>query len=108
MPLEGHWERQHTPLRLASSRERRVLAAVAVLLAAGIVALAVHGIVSSSSPSSPAACVDVTAASTLGGATVHACGPAAARLCRSAGAGSSPLAHALRPQCRRQHMPLGG
>ena len=84
-----------------------MLAAVAAFLAAGIVALAVHGLVSSSTPSSSAACLDVMAASTLGGANLHACGPAAARLCSSAGAGSSPLAVALRPQCRRLHLPVG-
>jgi hypothetical protein len=84
------------------------LAAVAALVVAGIVALAVQGIGSSSTPSSSAACVDVMAASTLGGAQLHACGREAARLCSSAGAGSSPLAHAMRPQCGRLHMRVGG
>jgi hypothetical protein len=83
------------------------MAALAALVVAGIVALAVSGIGSSSTPSSSAACVDVMAASTLGGAQLHACGPDAARLCSSAGAGSSPLAHALRPQCGRLHMRVG-
>jgi hypothetical protein len=107
MPLEGHWDRQQTPLRGISARERRVLAVVAALLVALSVALLVHGLASSSSPSASAACVDVTAASTLGGAKVHACGAEATRVCRSAGAGSSPLAVALRPQCRRLHLPVG-
>jgi hypothetical protein len=99
MPLEGgHWERQRTPLRRVSRRERRVLAVALAALAALTVAIAVAA--ARSGPASPAAgrgCVELVAASTTGGATYRACGPAAARWCREAGRDASQ--RTLRARC---------
>ena len=74
MPLEGHWARQQAPL---GARGRRVAAALLALLAVCVVALVltVHG--GSSAPG----CIDATIASTTGGASVHACGERARRVC---------------------------
>jgi hypothetical protein len=107
MPLEGHWRRQHTPLRLATPRER-ALAAVVAALTAGAVALSVYFLFAGGESSAPAAgCVKATAASSTGGAQVHACGRAAVRLCASAARERTPLAAALRPQCRRNQISGG-
>ena len=83
MPLEGHWERQNTPLRGLSRRERRILAPFAIVLVLSLAALGLFLIFDNGSESSTG-CVDVTGASTLGAATYHACGRSAARFCRSA------------------------
>src|SRR5437764_11281074 len=98
MPLEGHWERQHTPLRRAGRREVRVLAAVAVVLslAGGITlyAAVIHG-----SPKRGKGCVEVTAAHSTGGATLHACGREAAHWCRSPASRQGAFARPLRVAC---------
>jgi hypothetical protein len=82
MPLEGHWARQQAPLRAPASR----------LLYAGCAALAVLVLVlvltvggGKTNASSPG-CVDVTIASTTGGAAMHACGTRAVELCSATGA----------------------
>jgi hypothetical protein len=100
MPLEGHWERQNTPLRGLSRRERRILAPFAIVLVLSLAALGLFLIFDNGSESS-AGCVDVTGASTLGAATYHACGRSAARFCRSEADGNASFAADLRVQCRR-------
>ena len=102
MPLEGHWERQHTPLRGMSARERRTAAIVASVLAVAAVAVVLFVVLADSGSSAPApGCIRATAASTMGGATVNACGEAAQRWCAVAAREATPLAHAIRPQCAR-------
>ena len=78
MPLEGHWQRQRTPVGSAPRRERRVLIALGCLLAAAalvVVIAATHG-----GPTTARGCVDITVASTTGGANIHACGARAAAM----------------------------
>jgi hypothetical protein len=100
VPLEGHWHRQQTPLGRLSRRELSALAVVAALLliAAGVAiyAAAHHG-----APRAAAGCVDVTAASTTGGARLHACGADAARWCRSQAGLTDAVARAVRVACVR-------
>lgn len=98
--MEGQWERQNTPLRGLSGRERRVLAPFAAVLVLALVALGVYLAVDNGS-GSQAGCVDVTGASTMGAATYHACGRDAARFCRSEANRTATFAHDLRAQCRR-------
>jgi hypothetical protein len=113
MPLEGHWERQHTPLRLVGRRDRRTFALLACVLviAAGAV---LYAALSHGGASKPAAgCIRATAATSMGGGTVDACGAAARRLCAAEYANDTPLANALRPECRRagyapRGVPAGG
>jgi hypothetical protein len=90
MPLDGHWARQQTPLR---RRERRTVAAVLAVLLAGLLVLLVAG--RGGSASAPG-CVDVTIASTTGGAAVHACGERARRLCAA-----DQATRQVRAACRR-------
>jgi hypothetical protein len=67
-------------------------AALAVGAVALILVLTLHG----SSSKTASGCVDVTIASTTGGARIHACGKQAQRLC------SDPAAPAVvRDRCRR-------
>jgi hypothetical protein len=99
VPLQGHWQRQQASLRGATRRERRVLALVAAALV--VVCAAVAWIALASDARTPAGCVNLTAASTTGGARLHACGAEAARWCRTDAGGRDRVAAALVAACRR-------
>ena len=102
MPLEGHWERQQTPLRLPTTRGGWALLAMAVVLIVATVALLAYAVLDgSSSKPPPAGCIEATSGSSTGGATIHACGRDAERLCRGSAHQDTPLARALRSQCGR-------
>ncbi|HEY2141559.1 MAG TPA: hypothetical protein VGG98_05815 [Solirubrobacteraceae bacterium] len=87
---------------------RREKAAIAALLACVTLALLALGVyaVTSGSPRR-ADCVEVTFASTLGAAQLHACGARARSTCASPGAFRSS-ADALREACRKAGFPYGG
>jgi len=90
MPIEGQ---TRTPL---GRRDRFLLAAVAIALVA---AAAVGGVTLATRGSrSNAGCVVVAVPSTMGGATVRACGPAAHRFCRTQGKRDTTVAAACRAQ----------
>ena len=84
---------------------RREKLAVGALLACAVLALAGLGAyaLTSGSPSRRD-CVDVTFASTLGGASVHACGGHARRLCASGG--YRGIEADLRAACARAGFPF--
>jgi hypothetical protein len=89
------------PLRWGR-RERAVVAVVlgcAVLAVLGLGAFAL-----TSGAPARADCVDVTFASTLGGAHLHVCGGRARTVCASPG-GFSGIADVLRPACGRAGFP---
>jgi hypothetical protein len=98
MPLEGQWERQHAALWPSARRERRALAVVGGLLASVLAIVVV--LASRAGDTAKAGCVQLTIASTTGGAAVHACGEKAARLCGGQTPVSPQLRTALRARCR--------
>jgi hypothetical protein len=101
MPLEGHWQRQQTPLaRRATARERRALWIVGGVLAVAV-AVVVWAIVARGDSPPAAGCIEATAPSTMGAGTLHACGGAAARLCRSQAGRDDPSARSVRASCVR-------
>ena len=100
MPLEGHWQRQQTPLRRVSRRELRLLAAVASVLALAA-AVVLYAALRHEAHHAAAGCVEITAASTTGGATLHACGADAARWCRSEAGHTDTVARAVLTACAR-------
>jgi hypothetical protein len=93
------------PPRPLSLRERRLLAIVGALIGAATIGLVAYALAAGGSSSASDGCVTVTAAHTTGGARIHACGAGAVRLCRMAAREDTPLARALRPQCRRNRVP---
>jgi hypothetical protein len=85
---------------------RREKTAVALLLACLLLAAAGLGAYALTSGSSePAGCIDVTFASTVGGATLHACGARARAVCASPGPYSG-IAASLREACTRARLPF--
>jgi hypothetical protein len=104
LPLEGHWERQQTPLRSIGRRELRLVVAVLGALALAAIVLVVVAVGGGSS-TAKAGCIDVTIASTTGGARARACGRDAERYCRQQLGASGREARAVRAACRRQEYP---
>jgi hypothetical protein len=72
MPLEGHWQRQNTPVAALPRRDVRALIAGAIVIAL-IALVAVAGAVIGSSPSASPGCKRVTVAMTTGGAQIERC-----------------------------------
>jgi hypothetical protein len=100
MIMENRERRLREPLRWG----RRERVAVAALLACAVLALAALGAFALTSGSRGRRdCVDVTFASTVGGATLHACGPQARRVCASGGRG---IEEELRVACRHAGVPF--
>ena len=90
MPIEGQ---ARTPL---GRRDRLLLVAVATALLA---AAAIGGVTLATREShSSSGCVVVAVPSTMGGATVHACGAAAHKFCRTQGKRDVTIAAACRSQ----------
>ena len=83
-----------------SRRELRVLVAVAAVLALAA-AVVLFAALRHETHGAAAGCVEVTAASTTGGATMHACGADAARWCRSQAGHTDTVARAVMTACAR-------
>ena len=89
------------PLRWGR-REKSAVAAVLAVLTLAVVGLGAYALTSGSPARKD--CVDVTFASTLGGARLHACGQRARVVCSSTGAYKG-IADALSAACRRAGFP---
>ncbi|HZT92232.1 MAG TPA: hypothetical protein VFA05_09350 [Gaiellaceae bacterium] len=91
VPVEGQLHRIRTPL---ARRERLLLAAA---VAAGVVAVVVATVVyATQSHVRGRGCVVFSVPSTMGGATLRECGPAARRFCRTQGTTNAQFAAACR------------
>jgi hypothetical protein len=91
------------PLRWGR-REKMIVAALLgclVLALAGLGAFAL-----TSGAPARADCIDVTFASTLGAANVHACGARAKGMCASPGGFRGTAAQELQAACGRAHFPF--
>jgi hypothetical protein len=107
MPLEGHYERQTTPLYKLSPRE--IKAASIVLLVTVVAMLAVViATVGDSSPPTPMGCIKVTVAGVVGGETISGCGAEAEAKCAHAAQFDSPRSETLVAECEAQGVPLTG
>ncbi|MEA2219338.1 MAG: hypothetical protein QOJ35_1964 [Solirubrobacteraceae bacterium] len=78
--------------------------AVAGALAACAIAAGV-AVVTTGSGARTRGCIDVTFASTTGGAVMHACGAAAARLCRGETVPAGSVTPDVRRRCREAGLP---
>ncbi len=97
MIMENRSKRLSEPLRWGR-REKAVVAALASCILIVLIGLGAYSLTSGSKE--PKDCIDVNFASTLGGATEHACGAQAREVCASPGA-FKHSAQALRESCRR-------
>jgi len=96
-------KRLSEPLRWGR-RERAVVAALLACVALVVIGLGAYAL--SSGAPARRDCIGLTFASTLGGATVHACGGQARTMCASPAAFRGLTAE-LRAACRRAGFPFG-
>src|SRR3954451_20712233 len=102
MPLEGHYERQNTPLYKLSSREIRVaVGIVAVTLVTIIAMVAVSG-ATNSNPAPAIGCINPTVAGIVGAETLNACGQEAVDLCTHASEYDGARAETIVANCDKQ------
>jgi hypothetical protein len=102
MPLEGHYERQTTPLYKLSSREIWVAASIlAVTLVTVIVMVAVSG-ATNSNPAPAKGCINPTVAGIVGAETLNACGQEAVEICSHAAEFTGARAETIVGNCEKQ------
>ncbi len=102
MPLEGHYERQNTPLYKLSRREIWVATSiVAVTLLTVIVMVAISG-ASNSNPAPAQGCINPTVAGIVGAETLNACGQEAVDICTHASEYTGARAETIIDNCNNQ------
>ena len=102
MPLEGHYERQTTPLYKLSSREIKVaVSIIAVTLVTVIAMVAVTG-ASNSNPAPAQGCINPTVAGIVGAETLSACGQEAVDICSHASGYTGARAETIVANCEKQ------
>jgi len=101
MPLEGHYERQSTPLYKLSARERKAaLAALAATLAAMLAVI--FFTVGDSNPGPAQGCIRSQVAGIVGAETISACGREAVKVCGRAAQFDGARAETIVSDCRAQ------
>ena len=104
MIMENRSKRLSEPLSWGR-REKTVVAVLASCLAIVVIGFGVFALTSGSNSKEPKDCVDITFASTLGVAKMHACGTRAKTLCAAPQA-SKEIAQPLKQACRRAGFPF--
>ena len=101
MPLEGHYERQTTPLYKLTSRELKVaFGALAVTVIAVLAVIAFT--VGDSNPAPARGCINPTVAGVVGAETLNACGRKAVDICTHASNFTGPRAETILGNCEQQ------
>jgi hypothetical protein len=96
-------KRLSEPLRWGR-REKALVGALLACVVLAVIGLGAYALTSGAPPRRD--CIEVTFASTLGGATEHACGARAREVCAAPQAFKSS-AEELRAACRRAGFPFG-
>lgn len=105
MVMVGQHRRLSEPLRWPRGGR---LAVILVGIAGALAVAAVIVIASLNMPKHRSGCIELTFASTLGGAAMHACGTHARSLCATPGQNPGLAAHGVLEQaCQRAKLPYG-
>ncbi|MBS1887808.1 MAG: hypothetical protein JSU06_11540 [Actinobacteria bacterium] len=102
MPLEGHYERQTTPLYKLSARELRVAVAIVAVTVAAVVGLVAFSGAANTNPAPPPGCINPTVAGIVGAETLNACGQKAVDICSRAAGYTGARAETIVADCERQ------
>jgi hypothetical protein len=102
MPLEGHYERQTTPLYKLSPREIRVAVGIVVVTLVTIVAMVAVTGTSNSNPAPAMGCINPTVAGIVGAETLNACGQEAVDICTHASEYTGARAETIVANCEQQ------
>jgi hypothetical protein len=101
MPLEGHYERQTTPLYKLSSREIKI-ASITLMVTVSAMLGIVLVTASDSNPATPMGCIHAQTAGIVGAETISGCGAEAEAKCAHAARFDSPQARTVVAECERQ------
>jgi hypothetical protein len=101
MPLEGHYERQTTPLYKLSPREIKAATAILVVTLAAMLAVVI-ATVGDSSPPTPRGCIRVEVPGIVGSETISGCGSEAKAKCAHAAQFEGPRSETVVAECERQ------
>jgi hypothetical protein len=102
MPLEGHYERQTTPLYKLSSREIRVAVGIVAVTLVTIIAMVAFTGTSNSNPAPAEGCINPTVAGIVGAETLNACGQEAVNICTHASEYTGARAETIIGNCEKQ------
>jgi len=102
MPLEGHYERQTTPLYKLSSREIRVAVGIVAVTLVTLVAMVAFAGASNSNPAPAKGCINPTVAGIVGAETLNACGQEAVDICTHASEYTGARAETIVGNCEKQ------
>ena len=104
MPLEGHYERQTTPLRKLSKREIWVAASIVVVTLVTVVTMVAFTGASNSNPAPAVGCINPTVAGIVGAETINACGQEAVDICNHASEYEGARAETIVANCEKQQV----
>jgi hypothetical protein len=102
MPLEGHYERQNTPLYKLSSREIRVAVGIVAVTLVTIIGMVAFTGTSNSNPAPAMGCINPTVAGIVGAETLNACGQEAVDICTHASEYTGARAETIVGNCEEQ------
>ena len=98
MPLEGHYERQTTPLYKLSSRELKAAFGVLAVTLAALLVVVLLTVGDSPEPVAEG-CIRPTVAGIVGAETINACGAEAVKVCTHAAEFSGARAETIVSDC---------
>jgi hypothetical protein len=104
MPLEGHYERQTTPLYKLSPREIWVAVAILVITLVTVVTLVAFTGASNSNPAPAIGCINPTVAGIVGAETLNRCGQEAVDTCSHAAEFTGARAETIVANCQKQQV----
>jgi hypothetical protein len=103
MPLEGHYERQTTPLYKLSPREIKVAIAIIVVTLVTIVGMVI-ATAGDSNPPPALGCINPTVAGIVGAETLNRCGQEAVDTCSHAAEFTGARAETIVANCEKQQV----
>jgi hypothetical protein len=101
MPLEGHYERQNTPLYKLSKREIKVAIGIIAVALISMIAV-VAATAGDSNPPPVAGCINPTVAGIVGAETLNRCGQEAVDTCSHAAEYTGARAETIVANCNQQ------
>jgi hypothetical protein len=102
MPLEGHYERQTTPLYKLSKREIWVAVSIVAVSLVTVIAIVLVTGASNSNAAPGKGCINPTVAGIVGAETIGACGQEAVDICTHASEYTGTRAETIVANCEQQ------
>jgi hypothetical protein len=103
MPLEGHYERQTTPLYKLTRREIKVAIAIVAVSLVSIIGIVI-ATAGDSNPPPALGCINPTVAGIVGAETLNRCGQEAVDTCSHAAEFTGARAETIVADCKQQQV----